>query len=328
MFRGVAGFNIYRDDLDRRVFLSQAEGALNGELLRCLTWSLMDNHGHFGTQTLAGSLSKEMHRLETKYAMYFNKRNERSGHVFQNRFKSLLVEEQQYLLRVVRYVMLNPIEAGIVGSLEELEDYPWTSYPALLGRRRPQLVDVEFTLKLFADPPAVARRELRAWMEAGLREKDPIAALLEAPPGRPTKKLQAELCAAMIGERDSAVVGNDAFIASVLAEARARGAAAPEMAARGWSFESIVVRVCDELGVSLDELRAGRRTAKVSQARSAVAWIGYTRLDLSITEMALSVGVSRQALGKSLSRGERVTRKRLGSLLADLDQAIPDEKVA
>ncbi len=318
MFRGVAGFDIFEDDLDRRVFLSQARDSFDGTALRCLTWSLMDNHGHLASQTQGGSLSTGMHRLETRYAMYFNRRNQRRGHVVQNRFKSLLLDEETYLLRVVRYVMLNPVEGGIVRSLEELEDYPWTSYPALLGRSQTRLGDTSFTLRLFADGEDAARRELRAWMREGLHKRDPIASLLEASPGRPDKILQSEIRAASIGERDATVVGDSRFIAKILTEAVDPSATFQQAAADGWTLAGIIARICADLDVSADELRAGRRFSAISQARAATAWIGNARLGLSLTEIAAEVGASRQALSQSLRRGEAVACDALGDLLVEI----------
>ncbi len=326
MFRGVAGFTIFRDDLDRRVFLSQARETFDAEALRCLIWSLMTNHSHLGSQTLDGSLSNGMHRLETRYAMYFNKRNRRQGHVMQDRYKSLLVDEEIYLLRVVRYVMLNPIEGGLVRSLDELEKYPWTSYPALLGHCPPALGDPEFTLKLFADGEDSARRELRSWMAEGLRKKDPIGAILEAPPGRPSKKLEAEMRAAMIGDRDSAVVGNDRFISEALSLAKDPRASFHKMGYEGWTVDSLIERICAEGNISRQQLKQGRRTAHVSRGRAAAAWIGRNKLGLKLSDIAVEVGVSPQALSQSLVKGEVAACESFSGLLSELADAACSEE--
>lgn len=76
-----------------------------------------------------------MRRLLTGYAVYFNRKYRRSGHLFQNRYKSILCEEEPYLLELVRYIHLNPLRAGLVSDLDKLDRYPWSGHAVLLGHR-------------------------------------------------------------------------------------------------------------------------------------------------------------------------------------------------
>ena len=314
MVRGVGGLRIFQDELDKRVFLERARKQFDGSSLTCLVWSLMPNHGHLTTQTGAEKLGTCMHRLETGYASYFNRRLSRQGHVFQNRYKSLLIEEDTYLLRAIRYVLLNPVKGGIVGSLDELETYPWTSYPALMDRGPWRLGDHGLALKLFADDPRAARRELRAWMLDGLNREDPFERLVELPAGRPPE-LQEALRLARIGERDAYVVGNREFIESILAAADAPGLAWARPVVDRGELAQIVERVCVEFGIDERALRGGRRMASVSSARAALAWIGVTQLGWSQTDLAGELGVSRPALYKALARGEGIVDERYLSIV-------------
>ena len=317
MLRGVAGFPILRDDMDRFVFLDRARKQFDGDALQCLVWALMINHGHLVARTKSTPLSVGMHRLDTEYASYFNRRYQRQGHVFQNRFKSLLIDEETYLLRAVRYVLLNPVKGGIVAGLDELETYPWTSYPALMTRSAPRLGDVDFTLRLFADGREAARRELRQWMLDGIKNQDPFELLVELSSGRPPKALMDDLRAALIGERDSYVVGDSAFISSVLATAKAPRPAMQRFAG-GWGIDTLLARVCQEMDVDGDEIRLGRRFTAASDARGATAWLGVTYLGFSMTDLAFSLGVTRPAISKALSRGRSVARERLSCLLDEV----------
>ena len=320
MIRGVGGFTIFRDDLDRFVFLDRARKQFDGEALRCMVWALMSNHGHLATQTGTNRLSRGMHALGTGYAGYFNRRHERQGHVFQNRYKSLLIEEETYLLRAVRYVMLNPIRGGIVRDLGELADYPWTSYPALLGRGSPRLGEVDFTLRLFADGQGAARRQLRSWMLDGLRTPDPFEQLVEMRSGRPTKEVTEALKVALIGERDSYVVGNGRFISSVLSGARAPKSAERGIADAEEKIAGLIARTCAEIGVEPEDLRAGRRSAQVCEVRAAVARLGVMVLGVSQTELAKELGVSRSGVHRALARGASIVEERFGHLKGELER--------
>jgi REP element-mobilizing transposase RayT len=102
--------------------------------LAVLAWALFHNHFHLLVRTGERPLATTMRRLLTGYAGGFNRRHKRAGHLFQNRYKSILVEEEPYLLELVRYVHLNPLRARILTTLDMLDEYPWTGHSAVLGR--------------------------------------------------------------------------------------------------------------------------------------------------------------------------------------------------
>jgi hypothetical protein len=132
----------------------------------CLGWVLMSNHPHLVLQTTDTPLSLLLHRVQTGFASRFNARFARQGHVFQSRFGSRPIQDEGDLMNVIRYVHRNPLEAGLVRDVRELEDYAWSSYPALLGRRPPLPFEAASrTLALFGRDEHVARAQLRSWME-------------------------------------------------------------------------------------------------------------------------------------------------------------------
>jgi putative transposase len=319
MVRGIEKRPLFRDDLDRRVFLSQARKNFDRHECRCLTWALMTTHGHIQSRTESGSLSKSMQRLDTSYAMYFNERHDRCGHLFDNRFKSLLVEEEEYLLRLVRYVMLNPIEAGIVRSLDELASYPWTSYPSFVGKRASRLTDVEFTLRLFSDNPERARVDLERWMQAGIDHPDDIGRIIERGPGRPKAIRPDQEAVRKIADRDSRVLGNPAFISDVLSKAANPRADPTRLRAWGWSEARILMATCETLKVSPADVREGRRVRTVSEARAATAWVCSNYLRTSLVDLSSVLAVSPSALSRALPRGRAIANERCTRLLLDID---------
>ena len=135
MVRGIEGRPIFSDDHDRRELLSRISRVFPECGTRCYAWALMPNHAHLVIRTGHRRLSHVMARLGTGYAGYFNERHARAGHLFQNRYKSVPVLDDAYLLVVIRYVHRNPLEAGLVRDGEALRRFPWTGHAVLMGER-------------------------------------------------------------------------------------------------------------------------------------------------------------------------------------------------
>lgn len=112
--RGIGRREIFTDDKDRQSFLDRLGGILGETNTECFAWALIPNHFHLLVRTGLAPLSQVMRRLLTGHAVVFNRRHRRSGHLFQNRYKSVVCEEDPYLLELVRYIHLNPLRAGIV----------------------------------------------------------------------------------------------------------------------------------------------------------------------------------------------------------------------
>jgi len=140
MARGIERRKLFRDDKDRNSFLDRLAIILEETQTQCYAWALIPNHFHLLLLTGPTPLSKVMRRLMTGYAVTFNKRHRRSGYLFQNRYKSVICEEDPYLLELIRYIHLNPLRAKLVKDLKELDKYPWTGHSAILGRRKNPLL--------------------------------------------------------------------------------------------------------------------------------------------------------------------------------------------
>ena len=140
MARGIEGRDLFRDDKDRNSFLDRLADILEETQTQCYAWALIPNHFHLLLRTGPTPLSKVMRKLMTGYAVTFNKRHKRSGHLFQNRYKSIVCEEDSYLLELIRYIHLNPLRAKFVQDLNELDKYPWSGHSAILGRCKNPLV--------------------------------------------------------------------------------------------------------------------------------------------------------------------------------------------
>jgi putative transposase len=136
IIRGIERRGIFLDDEDRDSFLEPLGGILLESSTPCNAWSLLSNHAHFLLRTGNIPLSSLMRKLLTGYAVTFNRRYHRDGHLFQNRYKSILCEEDVYLKELVRYIHLNPLRAGLFGELRELGSYAYSGHCVLMGKRK------------------------------------------------------------------------------------------------------------------------------------------------------------------------------------------------
>jgi len=168
--RGVDRCDIFRDDADRRRFIVNLSKLLVQTGTECLAWSLMTNHVHLLLCPRRTRLALLMRRLLTGYAIYFNLRHKRSGHLFQNRYKSIVCEEDAYLLELVRYIHLNPLRAGQVADLSALDVYPWSGHGVIMGNSELKGQITDDVLSLFAKSKGEARRRYRLFIADGVAQ--------------------------------------------------------------------------------------------------------------------------------------------------------------
>ena len=137
MVRGIERGEVFRNDTDRNHFLERLGGIVQDTKIICYAWALIPNHFHLLLRTGPVSISTVMRRLLTGYALWYNRKYRRHGHVFQNRFKSIWCQEDAYLLELVRYIHLNPLRARLVENIDELGKYLFhlSAIPLLVDRR-------------------------------------------------------------------------------------------------------------------------------------------------------------------------------------------------
>lgn len=168
MSRGNDGIDLFRDDQDRLRFLEYLARAIKRFQWVVHDYCLMTNHLHLVIETPECTLSDGMHWLLGIYAQSFNRRHKRRGHLFQDRFKSVLVEKETHLLTLSRYIALNPVAAGMV---ERPEDYRWSSYRARAGYERgPDWLSTGAIDSMFGQEPSQAREEYRKFVDAGMSD--------------------------------------------------------------------------------------------------------------------------------------------------------------
>ena len=157
---------IFEDDEDRVKFLGVLAEVVNRLNWRCHAWCLMTNHYHLVVETPDGNLSKGMRQLNGMVTQASNRRHQRTGHLFQGRFKGILVDKDRYLLELTRYVVLNPVRAGMVTHPGK---YPWSSYRAMVGEvATPRWLASDVLLGQFGKRRSEARRRYRQFVLEGM----------------------------------------------------------------------------------------------------------------------------------------------------------------
>ncbi len=236
----------------------------------------MPNHFHLLLATGKRPVYKVLHSVLFRYAAYFNRTHRRSGHLFQNRYKSVLCERDQYFRELVRYLHLNPVRARLVSHMRGLDHYRWSGHAVLMGEREAPWQDTATVLSLFGDREESARRAYRQFVQDGFtqgrRPELTGGGLLRSLGG-----WRGVLAAKREGRPDP---GDERILGSGELVTEALRAAEEEMDRRrrrrkeGWKPREILERAAKEYGADLARLRAGRRGRTESRARrrSPLLW--------------------------------------------------------
>lgn len=163
---------IFLSDSDRILFLKILEKTIFKHNWLCYSYSLMDNHYHLLIETPDGNLSSGIRDLNGIYTQSFNKKNKTVGHLLQGRFKSFLIEKETYLLEVARYIVLNPVRAGLV---DHPKDWLWSSYRATAGIDiAPRFLTTDYILGMFSENLKEAQQKYKKFVKKGIKESSPF----------------------------------------------------------------------------------------------------------------------------------------------------------
>jgi len=301
MVRGLERRVIFRDDLDRADFVDRLAALAEAGALTVYAWALLPNHAHLLVRTGTRPLARSMRALLTGYAGAFNRRYKRIGHLFQNRYKSIVVEEEPYLLELVRYLHLNPFRAKVVPDLRRLDRFPWTGHSALLGTTPRPWQDTETILAQFGPTLHRARHAYRTFIAEGLpqgrRPELQGGGLLRSQGGWAAVAALRRGREAFLG--DERVLGDSAFVEQLRRAAERAEAPRPDQL----PLDALMARVCAQVGIASAALTAGGRTVQASQARAGIAYLWLTVLGHPGRPLAPVLGVRPQNVYRAAAQG-------------------------
>jgi REP element-mobilizing transposase RayT len=310
MIRGLDRQLIFRTEADRVDFINRVTDVHKATGLTILAWALLPNHAHLLVRTGQRPLSTAMRSLLTGYAGAFNRRHHRVGHLFQNRYKSILVEEEPYLLELVRYIHLNPLRVGLVKDLAGLKRYPWSGHSALVGKvPRPWQERAEI-LGQFATGQGLAKRRYLEFMAAGATQgRRP-----ELQGGGLVRSLGGWKRVAVLRRgreawaADERILGESYFVIQMQKEA---AAAVPVPRTNALAvFPKMLARCARAFGVAHAEIVSGSRRRVVAHARMVAGALAVQELGLPIREVARRLGVSPTVTRENLWQAQKLLAER------------------
>jgi REP-associated tyrosine transposase len=312
LIRGIERRKIFKDDADRENFLDRLGGILAETSTACYGWALLANRVHLLLRTGTVPLATVMARLLTGYVVSFNRRHRRHGYLFQNRYKSILCQEDPYLLELVRYIHLNPLRARMVRDLQELEGFPYAGHGALLGKRKRPWQDVAYVLGQFGGRVTEARRRYRAYVKEGLGQgKRPElvgGGLIRSPGGWVKAKALRKKELRLKG--DERILGDSDFVIKVLEQCEEGLARRYRLQAGGYDFGKLLRRAAELCAVSPEEISTGSKRPRVVEARSLLCFWAVREFGMSATAVAKRLKISQPAVSISVRRGEKISRDR------------------
>jgi REP element-mobilizing transposase RayT len=306
--RGIEGQRVFRDNNDRNNFIKRLGKLLEESSTPCYAWALIPNHFHLLLRTGDLPVTKVMQRLLTGYAAYYNRRYRRHGHLFQNRYKSILCQENTYLLELVRYIHLNPLRADIVSSLEELDRYHYCGHSRLMNRRQNQWQDVDYVLSLFGKRAGSARKQYRIFDEKGIaqgrRSELTGGGLVRSYGGWEALKSLHHMRAHLKG--DERILGDSDFVLSVLKVADERMKRKYQLAAGGYDFNDVVRQVAGVFNLKPEEILLPSKQRQRVRARSLLCFWAAKELDISERSLAEKLNTTQPSVSRAVQRGERL----------------------
>jgi len=290
ILRGNAGGPIFFDDRDRFRLYSILQQTVERFRYRIHGFCLMTNHAHFIMQVGDIPLSTIMQNLSLRYTKWINFSQGRTGHVFQGRYKALLLDADSYLLEIVRYVHLNPIRAGMVVAPE---DYPWSGHRAYLGMEIIPWLSSDWMLSNFSGKVDTARNKYRTFVTDGMSEKR-------------RNEFHSGTC-------EGRILGDDTFVDEAFFKA-------DQIRQRTFSLNDVVTTVCLRYGISENQLKARGKTRPYTEARAVLALLVKENAHLSLTELGRFLGRDISPLSRSAQRlvVNAETEPRLAKLIRDL----------
>ena len=316
IIRGIGRGLIFREDSDRKVFLGRLALLLEETDTKCPAWVLMPNHAHFLFRTGRDTLGKLMQRLLLSYAQWFNRKNGRIGHLFHNRYKAILCEEEPYFLELVRYIHLNPLRGGLVQDYGELERFPWGGHRTLLGKVRLDWQDVDGVLAVFGNKRRKAREAYDQFVRAGenMGRRDDLmgGGLLRSVGGM--EGIRSIRRDKMLVRGDERILGSGEFVARVLME-REQVDRRREGIRKRISPAAAVAKAAAIFGVAETGIhRNGKRPTEARARALACKWL-VEDMGLPGVEVATLLGITPPAVCRCVIRGKKIEAEmRLGLL--------------
>jgi REP element-mobilizing transposase RayT len=312
MIRGIERRKIFNDDKDRENIIERLSILLPETRTQCYAWSFLSNHAHFLFQSGPHGIAGLMRRLLIGYAVSYNKRHRRHGQLFQNRYKSVICQEDLYFQELVRYIHLNPLRAKIVTGLKELDRYSYCGHSALTGKKKRQWQNIEYVLGFFGKRIGEARKEYRSYVETGIpmgmRPELVGGGLIRSFGGWDEVK-KMRLAGHDRIKSDQRILGESDFVMDVLSEADENFSRKYRLKSRGINFERVVEKVSSLFDLEKDYITGRGRQRDRVRARDLLCYWCAIELRISMADLSKRLDMTLAAVSYAVKRGEKIAKE-------------------
>jgi len=311
IIRGIEKRKIFEDDKDRNQFIKRLGNILTEAETPIYAWALIPNHLHLLLKTGLTPIATIMRRLLTGYAVYFNRRHRRHGHLFQNRYKSILCQEEPYFRELVRYIHLNPLRANLVEDIRALDKYPYSGHSAVVGKVKRDWHQIDYVLGFFGKRKSDARKAYRQFVKKGVlqgRRPDLTGGgLLRSVGG--WAALSALRDEAVRVKGDERILGDSGFVEAVLKEANEQLERRYRLKAEGFDLYRVAERVAAVMKIPLELVWEKSRRPRVVDARDLLCFWASKELVMNKTDLAKHLKLTQPAVSIAVRRGEKIARE-------------------
>ncbi len=312
MIRGIERRKIFNDDKDRENIIERLSILLPETKTQCYAWSFLSNHAHFLFQSGPHGIAGLMRRLLTGYAVSYNKRHRRHGQLFQNRYKSVICQEDRYFQELVRYIHLNPLRAKLITDLKELDRYSYCGHSALMGKKKRQWQDIEYVLGFFGKRIGKARKEYRSYVEKGIpmgRRPELVGGGLIRSLGGWDEVKKMRLAGQDRIKSDQRILGESDFVMDVLSEADENFSRKYRLKSRGINFEKVAERVSSLFDLEKDYITGRGRQRNRVRARDLLCYWCAIELRIPMADLSKRLDMTLAAVSYAVKRGEKIAKE-------------------
>ena len=304
--RGIEKRKIIDDDTDREDFVTRMGAIALDTRTSIYAWALMTNHAHILLRSSSVGLPTFMRRLLSGYAILYNLRHKRYGHLFQNRYKSIICEEDTYFRELVRYIHLNPLRAGMVETLAKLERYRWCGHSVVMNRYPNDWQDRKYVLQWFGKKENHAKKAYKEFIGKGIslgkRPELTGGGLIRSMGGWSIVKAMRNR--GIDEQSDARILGSGEFVLAVIKNANEKvkyQLPALELQNR---INGVVEKHCRKENVTMSMLQSGSRRPPLPKLRKAIASKLVNGYGVSLAETARRLGISTSGVAQIIKRNK------------------------
>ena len=292
--RGIEKRSIFLDDNDKKHFIDLLARILTETNTMIFAFALIPNHFHILIMRGTTPVSDVMRSITGGYAQYFNKKYNRSGYLFQGRYKAILCQKEPYFLELVRYINLNPIRVGIVRTVSELSSYKFSSHPYISGKIKSDWFNPDHVLNQFASSEKKAIGRYIKFIEDGIGHKTDLSGggLIRSLKylGKSEEKIMY----------DDRVLGDGDFVYQVLLDEEGEKQKTNKV-----EFDALLSIVCNDYNLTASNILGKTRVGNTPKARATLAYLMSSKMGSSSSDIAKQLQCTSSAVSKMIGRASK-----------------------